>query len=92
MSNLEAHHHPPTKTIAHPLSNLFILPALWFFLHVGLFHFLFIGPCAAPHANIIAILFAFLLVGAALTSSNALRKSVLHAKRWWIHLYFSFFF
>ena len=86
MYNLEAHHHPPTETSAHPLSNIFIAPAFWFFLHVGLFNFLFIGPCAAPPTNILA----FILIGASWRSSYALRKSIFHAKRWWIHLLFYF--
>ena len=91
MSNLEAHHHLPTKIVAHPLSNMFILLSFWFFLHVGLFCFLFIGPRATPPANFIAIFLWFLLVGTSLRSSDALRKSIFHSKRWWIHLLFDFF-
>lgn len=91
MSNLEAHHHPAIETIAQPLRNIFILPALWFFLHDGLFNFLFIGPCDAPPANILVILLEFLLIGASWRSLDALIKSILHAKRWWIHLLFDSF-
>ena len=92
MSNLEAHYHPHTETVAHPLRNLFILPTLWFFLHVGLFHFMFLGPCVAPPTNLLSILISFIFVGVAWRSLGASRKYILHAKRWWVHLLFYFYY
>ena len=41
---------------------------------------------------LVIILAAILLVGASWRSLDALSKSVLHAKRWLIHLLFDFFF
>ena len=92
MSNLEAHRHPPTEIVAHPLSNLFILPALWFFLDASLFYFLFIGPCAAPSTNLLVVFLSFILVGASWRSSDALINFVLHVKRWWVHFLFYFIY
>jgi len=52
---------PPIEIVAHPLSNLFILLALWFFMYAGLFHSLFVVPrVALPDALLTTLIFSFL--------------------------------